>query len=570
MVKQLGLNRAQLEVFLGKDTDAIRKFEKLFVDSDSSVTVTEDALVIAGNAEAKAQSAQDLLVLLEGLVDRLSQAPIVREDLALRIGQIVSRLETAPPPSDQAQFVNVVDANSDATTWPAVVQDQLGYQRVCTDSGLTYDASSKLLGRSALPVMVGDSGAGGSKGAVPAPAAGDAAKVLCGAGTWIPAAVGSVTSVSVVTSNGLSGTVATATTTPAITLTVTVTGMLKGNGTAISAATAGTDYVAGGTGANTQVAYFTAAGVITGSSNFTYSAGVLTVTGTARVYDTVQRTNFTGTALGVVSIKSTTANGDYSDITFIGSGGNPAAKVAYKQTANGGHLLFGTSNDYGSGITNVGAELDYVGAMYLYNMLILPKTSGYGIKVDTTTPTYPWADIIGDISPKTTGAGTPVRTNYNGNIAGFAFVANDIVDLVFHMPHDYVPGSDIFLHVHWSHNGTAITGNVVFTHYSTYAKGHNQANFPAEVTGTITYNTTNIATTPQYRHRVDELQLSTAGGSASMLNTTDLEVDGLVLITLKLTTLPTITGGNLFIHTADLHYQSTGIGTKAKAPDFWT
>lgn len=53
---------------------------------------------------------------------------------------------------------------------------------------------------------------------------------------------GTVTSVSVVTANGLAGTVDTATTTPAITLSTTVTGVLKGNGTAISAAVAGTDY----------------------------------------------------------------------------------------------------------------------------------------------------------------------------------------------------------------------------------------------------------------------------------------------------------------------------------------
>lgn len=55
---------------------------------------------------------------------------------------------------------------------------------------------------------------------------------------------GTVTSVSVVSANGFAGTVATATTTPAITLSTSITGVLKGNGTAISAATAGTDYIA--------------------------------------------------------------------------------------------------------------------------------------------------------------------------------------------------------------------------------------------------------------------------------------------------------------------------------------
>ena len=61
--------------------------------------------------------------------------------------------------------------------------------------------------------------------------------------TWAaPATSGTVTSVSVTSANGFAGTVATATSTPAITLTTTITGVLKGNGTAISAATANTDY----------------------------------------------------------------------------------------------------------------------------------------------------------------------------------------------------------------------------------------------------------------------------------------------------------------------------------------
>ncbi len=63
--------------------------------------------------------------------------------------------------------------------------------------------------------------------------------------SWVAAATGTVTSASVVSANGFAGSVATATTTPAITLTTSITGLLKGNGTAISAATAGTDYSAG-------------------------------------------------------------------------------------------------------------------------------------------------------------------------------------------------------------------------------------------------------------------------------------------------------------------------------------
>jgi hypothetical protein len=69
------------------------------------------------------------------------------------------------------------------------------------------------------------------------------------AGTWDAiyssgGGSGTVTTVSVVSANGFAGTVANAGTTPAITMQTSVTGVLKGNGTAISAAVASTDYMA--------------------------------------------------------------------------------------------------------------------------------------------------------------------------------------------------------------------------------------------------------------------------------------------------------------------------------------
>ena len=52
---------------------------------------------------------------------------------------------------------------------------------------------------------------------------------------------GTVTTASVVSANGFTGTVANPTTTPAITVATSVTGLLKGNGTAVSAVVSGTD-----------------------------------------------------------------------------------------------------------------------------------------------------------------------------------------------------------------------------------------------------------------------------------------------------------------------------------------
>ncbi len=59
---------------------------------------------------------------------------------------------------------------------------------------------------------------------------------------YLGAGGGTVTTVSVASANGFGGSVANATTTPAITVSTSITGVLKGNGTAISAATSGTDY----------------------------------------------------------------------------------------------------------------------------------------------------------------------------------------------------------------------------------------------------------------------------------------------------------------------------------------
>ena len=80
---------------------------------------------------------------------------------------------------------------------------------------------------SSLSVTTGAANAGGSLSY--------AAGVL----TFIPAA--GVTAITVASANGFTGTV-TSTLTPAITIQTSITGILKGNGTAISAAVAGTDY----------------------------------------------------------------------------------------------------------------------------------------------------------------------------------------------------------------------------------------------------------------------------------------------------------------------------------------
>jgi microcystin-dependent protein len=113
-----------------------------------------------------------------------------------------------------------------------------------TNTKITYDAkglvvSGTTLAASDLPTMTSTVG-----GAVPTPP-NNTTTYLRGDGTFAaPAGSGTVTDASVISANGFTGTVATSTTTPAITIGTSVTGVLKGDGTGISPATAGTDYLA--------------------------------------------------------------------------------------------------------------------------------------------------------------------------------------------------------------------------------------------------------------------------------------------------------------------------------------
>jgi hypothetical protein len=118
-----------------------------------------------------------------------------------------------------------------------------------TSGGIPYFSSGTTWASSAALTQYGVVYGGGAGATPVATAAGTTGQVLTattgGAPTWAaPATSGTVTSVSVVSANGFAGTVATATTTPAITLTTSITGLLKGNGTAISAAVVNTDYFA--------------------------------------------------------------------------------------------------------------------------------------------------------------------------------------------------------------------------------------------------------------------------------------------------------------------------------------
>lgn len=198
---------------------------------------------------------------------------------------------------------------------------------------------------------------------------------------------------------------------------------------------------------------------------------------------------------------------------------------------------------------------------------IFDKASGVGYKVDVDNPDWAWRDIIGDVNVKEVGVGNPPSLNvYNGVLRAYQFSVNDEVFNIFHMPHDYAKGTDVYIHAHWSHNNASVTsGGVTWGFDVSWAKGFDQAAFSSVVSTSIQQD----ASTTQYQHMVAEVQLSAASPSASQIDSDILEVDGLFLVRTYLSG-NTINGTpDPFLHTVDLHYQTTNLGTKGKAPDFY-
>lgn len=202
---------------------------------------------------------------------------------------------------------------------------------------------------------------------------------------------------------------------------------------------------------------------------------------------------------------------------------------------------------------------------------IFPKTKSVGIQIDTDSPGWGWHDLLaaGFIDPNSVTP--PTFQNYRDGISEFNFSEGSEMLARWHLPHDYAPGTDLFIHVHWSHNNNFVTGGSITWGWETiYAKGHNQAEFTASKVVSVSQNT---SITP-FRHMIAETALSVSGGSATQLNTNDIETDGLILCRFFLDSNDlTVSSGpipNPFVHFVDIHYQSTGLPTKQRAPDFWT
>ena len=178
----------------------------------------------------------------------------------------------------------------------------------------------------------------------------------------------------------------------------------------------------------------------------------------------------------------------------------------------------------------------------------------------TITGTAGWRDLTSEINVKGSGANNPSWATFRNGISAYSFSASTMTEcwMVFHIDHDYKPGSDMYFHTHWSTTGTN-TGVVRWGFEYTVAKGHGQSAFGATQTVYVEQAGSGTA----YQHMVAE---TTAISSA------EFEVDALILMRIFRDSahVNDTQTGVAFLFTADCHYQADRFATKNRSPNFYT
>jgi hypothetical protein len=150
-----------------------------------------------------------------------------------------------------------------------------------------------------------------------------------------------VTAVSVASANGLAGT-SSGGATPSLTLSTTITGLLKGNGTAISAATSGTDYAPATSG--TSILYGNGSGGfsnVTVGTGLSFSAGTLSSTASSPSAPVTKTADFTVASTDVWLINN--KSGSTCTVTLPTASTN-SGRVLYFQNYQVQALVSASSN----------------------------------------------------------------------------------------------------------------------------------------------------------------------------------------------------------------------------------
>lgn len=183
-----------------------------------------------------------------------------------------------------------------------------------------------------------------------------------------------------------------------------------------------------------------------------------------------------------------------------------------------------------------------------------------------------WNDLVADVQVRG-GLYQPEFKNFRDGIWAYAFSPTTMNECyaAFHVRHDYIAGTMVYPHVHWSVNTTS-TGTVRWgVEYTLARRSDYGADGSGTNTGTIAFGATqtlyldhNIAANEQYEHHVNEA----ADGAG--IPGTQLQEDALILCRFFRDaehvndTFP----DDIFLLTVDIHYQCNSLATPLRYAPF--
>lgn len=183
-------------------------------------------------------------------------------------------------------------------------------------------------------------------------------------------------------------------------------------------------------------------------------------------------------------------------------------------------------------------------------------------ELDTRTK-QGWNDLVTEVTIRSGSA--PVIAQFRDGIYLYSFDAGTPQECfaAFHFRHDYIAGTMVYPHVHWTTN-TTNTGTVRWGVEYTLARRHDSTGLRAFGATNTIYIEHNIATPSQYTHFVNESPDSFG------IPGTDLEEDSILLCRF----FRDASDGNdtfpdaVFLITVDVHYQCNTLCTPSRFPPF--
>lgn len=186
--------------------------------------------------------------------------------------------------------------------------------------------------------------------------------------------------------------------------------------------------------------------------------------------------------------------------------------------------------------------------------LRLPSGEGADYSYDCDVPTSGYNDLSGDVVVRFTGPTSPSFNVFKNAMRAYEFVGTGTavreLQVNYHIPHTYKPGTGIFFHVHWSPSAAAPAGNITWHFEYMVGKAFGD---PFSNATTVTVTTTMPA---QYVHKITEIP-------TAVLDSGAIEVGSLVLLRLyrDAGAATDTSTDSAFVFYVDVHFVAWKFGT---------